>query len=466
MPSKSPSNSAEALPVLKRRLGAFDTTMMMVGIVVGSGIFLTTGIQIAGLPSAAWVLLSWVAGGLIILAGALTYAELGTCFPEAGGQYVYLREAFGPLFGFLFGWKMFLVNMTGSIAALAVAFSEYFGYFVPACSPRNPLVRLDLSFLGSGTVFTISAGQVLAVGMIWAISLLNVRGVSLGKILQNALTVIKLAAIIGFIGLGLFLGKGAAPDLRLQVPGLGLGGILLGFGMALVAVFWAFDGWNNINYVAEEIKRPSRNLPLALIWGTLLVGVLYVLTNYVYFSALSLGEMSGEVRIAEKAANAMFGPAAAGFLSGLILISVAGALNGAIFVGPRVYYAMARDGLFFRRVGRIHGRFQTPAAALIYQAAWASLLALTGSFEQLYVFAMFAGILFWLLAAAAVFTLRRTRPDLARPYRTLGYPVVPAVFILALGGVLINALLQRPVQSLIGLGFVLLGIPVYRLWKR
>jgi APA family basic amino acid/polyamine antiporter len=240
----------------------------------------------------------------------------------------------------------------------------------------------------------------------------------------------------------------------------------MGLGVALVAVFWAFDGWNNINYVAGEIRDPGRNLPLALVTGTIVITVLYFLTNYVYFLALPLDEVTGVVRIAEKSATAMHGTAAAGLISAMVLVSVLGALHGAIFVGPRVYYAMARDGLFFRRVGRVHPRFHTPAFAIVLQAVWASLLALTGTFEQLFTYAMFAGILFWLAAALAVFTLRKKQPDLPRPYLTWGYPYVPAIFVLALGGVLLNTILKKPVPSVIGLVFILLGVPVFRFWKK
>jgi APA family basic amino acid/polyamine antiporter len=458
--------SEESTSDLTRRLGAFDSTMMMVGIVIGSGIFLITGLMATSLPSATWVLFSWGAGGFLILAGALTYAELGASFPEAGGQYVYLREAYGPMWGFLFGWKMFLVNMTGSIAALGVAFAEYAGYFFPALSPRNHLICLDLGFGGGKAALDISSGQVLAAVIIWFFTGLNLLGVALGKSVQNGLTVIKISILVVFGGLGLLAGKATAPDLSFSIDGMGAGQILTGLGLGLVAVFWAFDGWNNINYVAGEIKNPSRNLPLALVTGTILISVIYFLTNYVYFAALTPREMAGEVRVAEKAATVLFGPSAAGLLSVGVLISVAGALNGAIFVGPRVYYAMARDGLFFQRVGRIHPRFLTPAAALVLQAAWASALALTGGFEQLLVFAMFMGIAFWLAAAAAVFTLRRKRPDLPRPYRTWGYPWVPAVFILTLAVILLNTLIKRPVQSLLGLGLVALGLPVYWIWSR
>jgi APA family basic amino acid/polyamine antiporter len=460
------SKKREPSPILKRKLGLFDSSMMMIGIVIGSGIFLTTGIMALSLPSPAWILLAWAVGGFIILAGALTYAELGAALPEAGGQYVYLREAYGPLPGFLFGWKMFLVNMTGSIAALGVAFAEYLGVFVPSLSTQRLVFAVEFSILGNPVSYSLSAGQLVAVVVILLLSLYNLVGVGLGKSLQNLLTVVKLGTVVVFIALGVFVGRKIPVDLSLGVPGWDWSQILMGFGVALVAVFWAFDGWNNINYVAGEIKDPGRNLPLALVSGTVVITVLYFLTNYVYFTALPLEQISGVVRIAERSATALHGPTAAGLISAMVLISVLGALNGAIFVGPRVYYAMARDGLFFRRVGRVHPRFHTPAFAFVLQAVWAAILALTGTFEQLFTFAMFVGILFWMAAALAVFTLRRKQPDLPRPYLTWGYPVVPAVFVLALCGVLLNTVVKKPVPSLIGLAFVVLGIPVFYLWDK
>lgn len=455
----------EPSPSLKRKLGLFDSSMMMIGIVIGSGIFLTTGIMAQSIPSSALILLAWALGGFIVLAGALTYAELGAALPQAGGQYVYLREAYGPLPGFLFGWKMFLVNMTGSIAALGVAFAEYLGVFVPSLSTQEKVFVTQFQFLGRQVPYSLSAGQIVAVLVILLLSLFNLIGVGLGKSIQNLLTVVKIGTVVIFIALGVFMGRKHSVDLSLGVPGLEWGQILMGFGVALVAVFWAFDGWNNINYVAGEIRDPGRNLPLALVSGTVLITLLYFLTNYVYFMALPLEQITGVVRIAEKSATAMHGPTAAGLISAMVLISVLGALNGAIFVGPRVYYAMARDGLFFRRVGRVHPRFHTPAFALVVQALWAALLALTGTFEQLFTYAMFVGILFWMAAALAVFTLRRKQPDLPRPYLTWGYPVVPALFVLALFGVLLNTVVKKPVPSLIGLAFVILGIPVFYFWN-
>jgi APA family basic amino acid/polyamine antiporter len=236
--------------------------------------------------------------------------------------------------------------------------------------------------------------------------------------------------------------------------------------LAFVSVFWAFDGWNNINYVAGEIKNPRRNLKFALIMGTIGVTLLYFFTNVVYFLALPLNELRGVVTVAERASFSLFGATATGFISAMILVSILGALNGCIFVGPRVYYAMARDGLFFRRVGKVHPKFKTPGFSIVIQTIWASLLALTGTFEQLFTFAMFAGILFWVLAAAAIFTLRKKRPDLPRPYKAWGYPVVPMIFILALSGILLNTLIRRPVESLSGLALMTVGVPVYYMWKR
>jgi APA family basic amino acid/polyamine antiporter len=447
---------------LIRRLGLFDSTMMMMGIVIGSGIFLTTGIMAEGIPSAALILLVWLLGGLLILAGALTYAELGVSLPEAGGQYVYLREAYGPLFGFLFGWKMFLVNMTGSIAALGVAFAEYFGSFVPFLSTHEVIFSTQIR----GYAYSLSRGQVVAVSVIVFLSAINYVGVGWGKSVQNVLTVIKIGTLLAFICFGFIFGRGASINLSLDSTGLSLTQLITGIGLAFVAVFWAFDGWNNINYVAGEIKNPKRNLKNALMLGTLGVTLLYFLTNIIYFLALPIEEMKGVVTVAERASTSLFGETAAGLISAMILISILGALHGAIFVGPRVYYAMARDGLFFKKVGRIHPRYRTPSFSILLQTLWASLLALTGTFEQLFTFAMFAGIMFWVLAAAAIFTLRKKQPDLPRPYKTWGYPFVPWVFIIALAGILVNTLIKKPVESLTGLALMAIGIPVYFMWKR
>jgi APA family basic amino acid/polyamine antiporter len=451
---------------LVRRLGLFDSTMVMAGIVIGSGIFLTTGIMAKTLPSSGWILLAWVAGGLLTLAGALAYAELGAALPQAGGQYVYLREAYGSMTGFLFGWILFLVYQTGGIAVLALAFAEFFGYFFPALSIQSNLFSFHSQVLGLSLPFSVSWGQVVGVNIIILLSLFNYLGVGLGKAIQNLFTMLKIGIILAIIASGLILGRGRASPLGFGIPEMDTGSLLAGFGIALVAVIWAFDGWNNVNFVAGEIKRPQRNLPLALILGTLLITILYVLTNVVYLRALPVSEMVGVVRIAEKATSSLFGASTGAVISAAVLVSIFGALNGSILTGPRVYYAMARDGLFFRAAARVHPRRRTPGFAIALQAGWASLLTLSGTFEQVFTFAMFMAVLFWVAAAAAVFTLRRTRPDLPRPYRTWGYPVVPALFILASSGILFNTLVERPVEALAGVGLTVIGIPVYFFWRK
>lgn len=405
-------------------------------------------------------------GGILTLAGALTYAELGAAMPEAGGQYVYLREAYGPLAGFLFGWLMFLVYQTGGIAGLALAFAEYFGYFFPSLSTSSVLYSSNITVFGNTWTYSLSAGQLVGVAVILFLSLFNFIGVGLGKFIQNIFTVLKIGTILAIIILGFSLGKGKPFSVSLQPGGMDLGQIIMGFGIALVAVIWAFDGWNNVNFVAGEIKKPQRNLPLALFFGTLGISVLYVLVNCVYLYALPITEMQGVVRIAEKATSALFGGSTAALISAAVIISTFGALNGSILTGPRVFYAMAKDKLFFRRVAQVHPRFRTPGFAILIQAIWSVLLTMVGTFEQIFTFAMFAAIIFWIAATAAVFKLRKKYPEMPRPYKTWGYPYVPALFILASTGILINTLVEKPFEALSGLLFIAIGIPVYFYWRR
>ena len=302
--------------------------------------------------------------------------------------------------------------------------------------------------------------------MIIALSLFNYVGVGLGKTIQNIFTVLKIGTILTIIVLGFTIGKGTSITLNFHPTGMSTGQLLMGFGVALVAVSWAYDGWNNVNFVAGEIKNPKRNLPLALILGTLGITIFYVLTNYIYLYALPIGEMTGVVRIAEKATSALFGTSTGALISLAVIVSTFGAINGSILTGPRVYYAMAKDKLFFQRVARIHPRFRTPGFAILIQAIWASILTLSGSFEQIFTFAMFVAIIFWIAATASVFTLRKKFPELPRPYKTWGYPVVPIVFIIASLGILLNTLIEKPVEALAGLAFTVLGVPVYYYWKR
>ncbi|MFC1575996.1 APC family permease, partial [Gemmatimonadota bacterium] len=369
---------------------------------------------------------------------------------------------------FLFGWTLFLVSMGGAIAAAAVGFAEYFGYFFPDLSMQRTVLSVALPYSDSGLTYALSSGQLVACTAILGLSALNYLGASLGKNVQNVISVIKIGTLILFIVLGLTLAPKTPLDFSLTPTGMGmsLSQCLMAFGVALVAVSWAFDGWHNINYIAGEIRDSRRNLPATLILGTLIITGLYLLVNVVYLLALPVEEMRGVARIAEAASASLFGGTAAGLVAAAVLVSTFGSLNGAIFVAPRVYFAMARDRVFFLRAGEVHPRFSTPHVAIALQAVWASALTLTGSYEQLFTYVTSVNLIFWIAGTASVFRLRKTRPDLPRPYRTWGYPVVPILFIASLSAILLNTLINRPVESLAGVGITLLGVPAYLVWQK
>lgn len=451
---------------LVRQLSLFDSSMIMMGIVIGSGIYVTTGIMAQHIPSVPLILLAWIVGGLLTLAGALTYSELGAAMPEAGGLYIYLKEAYGPLFGFLFGWILFLVYMTGGIAGLAAAFAEYFGTLFPSLSTNVKIFSKSIKIFNLTFKYSVSAGQLVAFAVIILLSAVNYVGLIFGKIIQNIFTVIKIGTLILFILFGLTFGKTTPIDFSVNPGGISFSQLFVGFGIALIAVSWAFDGWNNINFVAGEIKNPKRNLPLALIFGTVGITILYVLINFVYLSAIPINHLAGEVKVAEKASSILFGDFTTTIISIAVIVSIFGSINGSILAGPRVYYAMAKDGLFFQKAASVHPKFKVPGFAIFVQALWSCLLVLSGNFEQLITFTMFISFVFWIAAAASVFKLRKKYPDLPRPYKTWGYPVVPAIFIVATVGILINTLVEKPLESLAGVGITLIGVPVYYFWKR
>ncbi len=440
--------------------------MIIVGIVIGSGIFLTTGLMAKGLPSASLILLAWLVGGLHALAGALAYGELGAAMPRAGGQYVYLREAYGPFCGFLFGWVSFMMYLTGIIAALGVGFAEYAGYFVPALGMNNVLFKTEVALPGWTFDYALSAGHFSALALIAFLTAVNYRGVTLSKYITNVSSVIKITALGLFILFGLWSGTTQPVDYRINPQEIDFGQLVVAFGVALIAVAWSFAGWEEVSFVAGEVRRPSRNLPRALFLGTAGVTVLYLLVNYVYLKTLPVSEMAGVVRVGEAAANVLFGETGAVLLSAAVIVSIVGALNGSVLVGPRVYFAMARDGLFFRKAAEVHPRFRTPGRAVVLQAVWAGVLTLSGTFEDLITFVTFANLMLWIAAAAAVFTLRRKLPDLPRPYKAWGYPVVPFLFIAGSAGILVNMLFETPGEALSGLVLTALGLPAYLLLKR
>ncbi len=455
----SPESKQGSSPGLVRGLGTWDGALLTIGSVVGTGIFLTTSDMARVLPHPGLILLVWLAGGLLTLAGALTYAELGVLFPRAGGLYHFIKEAYGPLWGFLYGWTAFLVIMSGGIAALGVAFGEYLGSFLPFFSTGNILLEMPV---GSWT-WTVSGGQVAAALAVLVLTAVNHLGLKEGAGIQNALTVLKVGAIVAFAGLGLLVAAPAAPALLAPVRG---SGIFAAFGVAMIAALWTYDGWYGLTCSAGEVRDPARSLPRGLILGTLAVTALYLLLNLVYVRALPVGAMAESPRIGEAAAAALFGPGAARLVSLVVLVSTFGCLAATILYSSRIYLPMAEDGLFFRSLAAVHPRFRTPVRCLWAQTAWSLALVFSGTYQQLYTYVVFASILFHAATAAAVFVLRRRRPDLPRPYRVWGYPAVPALFILACLLLIGNTLVESPVESLLGLGIVALGLPAYGLLRR
>jgi basic amino acid/polyamine antiporter, APA family len=448
-------------PKLVRGLGAWDGALITVGSVVGTGIFLTTSDMARVLPHPGLILLCWVAGGVFTLFGALTFGELGAMFPRAGGQYHFLREAFGSLWGFLFGWASLLVIMTGGIATLAVGFGEYLGFFAPFFSTGRVLFRVALG----PVTWSVNGGQVAASLAIAVLTFVNVLGLREGAFLQNVVTVIKMAALVALGVFGLLAplpaAAAAAAPAAVLPPAT-----MAAFGVAMISVLWSYDGWYGLTYLAGEMKRPARDLPWGLVAGTAAVMALYVLANLVYVRALPVGALGASGRVAEAAAAVLFGPWGARLVSAAVLVSTFGCLSATILYAARVYLPMAEDGLFFRGLAHIHPRYRTPVVCLLVQGVWATVQAFSGSYAQLYTYVVFTVFVFHALTGLALFRLRRTRPDAERPYRAWGYPVVPAVFVLSSLALVANTLWEKPVESLGGLVLVATGVPVYLWWRR
>jgi len=463
MPAERISNPDR--PQLLRRLNLLDTTFLVIGAVVGSGIFMTSGYILEYVSSPGWLLLVWLVGGLFTLGGALSCAELGAMYPRAGGQYVYIREAYGSFAGYLYGWGFFWFIMGGGIAALAVGFAEFFGHFVPGLSTQSFLLKTTVF----GYPYSVSAGQLVAVATIVFLTGVNYLGVKSGAIVQDIFTFLRIGSVLALVILGLTVGKRAGitsvHDLFRGSPDIGPSAVTL-FGLALIAVLWTYDGWYAVNCTAEEIKRPERNIPLGLVLGTLSITLIYILLNVVYVLALPVDRMRGVARVGELVSSQLFGPTATSVFSGAITISIFGCLSANILFGPRVYLAMAEDKLFFRGMSYIHPRYHVPSKALIGQAVWSCLLCLSGTYQDLYEFVVFALVIFFGATGLAVIVLRRTRPHLSRPYRTWGYPVVPLLFALVNLLIFLNTVISQPQKSLFGLLLLGLGIPAYFYWQR
>ena len=452
------SQSTPSQPTLIRGLSLMDSILLMVGGIIGSAIWLTAG-QIADeVRQPSLFLLVWVAGGFISLLACFAVAELGAMYPEAGGQYVYLREAYGEFPAFLFGWMNFSVGNSGSVASLCVGFAEYTGKFLPFADAHSAVLRLPH--------FTLTRGDIVAVLAITALTVVNILGLRRGAVLQNVATWLKFGAIVIFVGLGFTIGHGAWSHYTAAASEPVSGSVLSAMGVALIAVFWAYDGWVYVTWVAGEVKNPQRTLPRATVGGIIVVAAVYVTLNMVYLYALPMTAMAKETTIAQAAAAVMFSPGAARWLSAVIAVSCFGAASTAIMTGARVYYAMAQDKLFFRRLAEVHPRWRTPALALALQGVWSAILAVSGRYDQLFTYVMFGMVLSYLATVAALFVLRRKRPDLPRPYRCTGYPFLPALYLLLAGAYAINAAWQRPQEALAGTCIILLGVPGYLYWRR
>ena len=437
--------SRQTSPTLARSLGLFDATMINVGIILGSGIFLVPSSIASRLDSSLLNLTAWIIAGLFSLLGALTIAELGALYPEAGGMFVYLKEAYGPLWGFLYGWSLFLVIQTASIAAVAVAFASYFGYFFNLSSVMVKIV---------------------AVAAILVLSLINYLGVRWGAWTQNVFTLAKVGAIVVLLLLSFQSGVGKISNLAPLLPAAAAASWIGSFGLALLAALWCYDGWIQACYVAGEIKDPERNLPLSMISSTLIILVIYLSINFAYIFVLSIRGVARSELVAADMAKAFLGFRGAGLIALLVMLSTFGSDNGMILAGARVYYAMAKEKLFFQRAATVHPKFLTPSFALGFQAVWSCLLVFSGTYEQLFTYVIFVEFLFYGLCAAAVLVLRRKRPGLFRPYRTWGYPVVPILFILFTGLLVINTLWNNLRDAAIGTILLLSGLPAYWFWRK
>jgi APA family basic amino acid/polyamine antiporter len=461
-PSTTETAASASQPTLVRGLSLLDSVLLLVSGVIGSSIFLTAK-DIAGpLPQPMLFLLVWVIGGVISLFGCVAFAELGSMFPESGGQYVYLREAYGDLVAFLYGWMLFAVANGGTIAALSVASAAYTGQVFPIVSQDH----IVLQFLG----ITITRAHVFGLVLIALVTYVNVVGLRWGTLLQNLSTWTKFAAMAAFVVLGFAVGKGDWSHFHSHGVSLTMGlhpaQLISAMGVALIAVFWAYDGWVYITWVAGEVKEPRRNVPIAMVLGVLVVGAIYMAMNLTYLYALPLSEIAKHETIVHDAAAALFSPRAALWLSLMIAVSCFSAAATCTLSGARVYLAMAQDGVFFKRMAVIHPKWRTPAFSLIGQGIWAALLTLSGRYDQLYTYVIYGMVLSYTLTVIGMFLLRWKRPDLPRPYRCTGYPWLPAIYVLVGAAWTLNTIITRPTQAFWGTAIVLVGVPGYLYWKR
>jgi APA family basic amino acid/polyamine antiporter len=449
-------------PSLVRGLGLLDSVLLLVSGIVGSSIFLAAKDIATPLPQPTMFILVWVLGALISLCACVAFAELGSMFPDSGGQYIYLREAYGDLVAFLYGWMLFAVANGGSIAALSVASAAYLGQVVPSVSQEHVI------FMMFG--MAITRAHLLGLVLIAILTYVNVVGLRWGALLQNVSTWTKFLAMAAFVLLGFLIGKGNLSHFHAQgVPvtmGLSARGVISALGIGLIAVFFAYDGWVYITWVAGEVKEPRKNVPRSMVLGVLAVAAIYISMNVTYLYALPIKEIATHETIAHAAATVLFSRRAAMWLSLTIAVSCFSAAATCTLSGARVYLAMAQDGVFFKRMAVIHPKWRTPAFSLIGQAIWAAVLTLSGRYDQLYTYVIYGMVLSYTLTVIALFWLRWKRPDIPRPYRCTGYPWLPAIYVLVGAAWTLNTIITRPMEAFGGTAIVLLGVPFYLFWKR
>jgi len=429
------------MTVLPRKLGLVDATAIVIGDVVGTAIFLVPNSVAQNLSSAAMILAVWIVTGVLSFFGALAYAELGAMIPSTGGQYVFLRDSYGPLWGFLCGWSFILAIYSGANATLAVGFATYLSYFVHL----TPLLF-----------------KLAAVALIAVLTLVNYRGVELGAATQRFFTLLSVSGLVAIIGSALLSRQSTAIEWSLPASGFPWSR----FGVAMIACLWAYEGWSSVSFVAGEIKEPQRNLPLSLGLGVATIVALYVLANVAYVKILPISTIASTERVAATMAERTIGPLGASLVALTVLLSTAGCTNAGAMTGPRIYFAQARDGLFFRKIGDVHPRFQTPSISILVQGIVTAVLAVSGSYEKLFSYVTFVAWVFYGLTVTGVLVLRRKYPDLPRPYKMWGYPVTPVLFAAIAFGFVINTLVTTPGPSLKGIAIVASGVPVYYVWKR
>ena len=467
-------DQSESVGQFRRELGLLDASAIVAGSMIGSGIFIVSADVARTVGSPGWLLAVWGISALVTVLGALSYGELAAMMPRAGGQYVYLREAYSPLLGFLYGWTLFLVIQTGTIAAVAVAFAKFLGVLVPWISAHHTVFQL-------GSV-SFSTQRAVAISVIALLTWSNSRGLREGKIVQNLFTSAKIVVLLLLIILGLvFAREGSAVQANFFAPAMETPlslGFLMVVGGALVGPLFSSDAWNNVTFTSGEVKTPQRTLPLSLLGGTSVVMGLYLLTNVAYLCLLPLSggaegatvvergiQYAAEDRVATAAAAVIFGPSAVAIMAVAIMVSTFGCLNGLILAGPRLYYAMAQDRLFFAGTGSLNPA-GVPARGLWLQMVWASLLTLSGTYGNLLDYVVFAALLFYVLTVIGLFILRQTRPDAERPYRVSGYPWVPGFYVVLASAIMINLLFVKPTYTWPGLMIVLSGVPIYVLWRK